>query len=660
MKGICFILSALLTVLGGVLLGFAPVDGYPDLRIKVGAFAPEIPSETRQAESTSDVAPPADVASPTETFGQLNLKEVAKPESDQLVPETSDYDSMAFFQKYGYQYKYDYDYDYETVESLPDDKTAQDESVVIDTTDHRKSKRDSIPSWVKDPISGTIESKVEDKGPDDENYVEADESPDEPDHESYEVEYDTLYEDYEDPARIEQYDKEPTVPTSIEKDEDSLDTDDTNSTFSYPIHENRPYHYEHEYGYDKNSFYQSQIENSLDSRQKSSENSSLDKPVTQDPNPAFANFMATDEYGDEMILGPQNSKRYCLPYRLPYQNLLTEEVSTEKEYPALSEGEHDTMPYVVEEPKEVNNKEISDAAEEVNQIDNNIESSEEPLPDDLDEQDDAVDPINRSLMQFMRSEGVLDYPFPESDLTETTVVNFEKFTSPLQSILVKPAKSFVNSAAIEQADFYEGYIKSYPDKSEILFDQGSAMPKESNDTVTYSDVAENISADDIRPDKIEQYVPIPGNCLTLKDCELLKRLDRMALDPPAIRRAVLENYIASLGDDAYDIQQQFESQTGTSLFSLAEDIPSTAVFLTAFRLVDNYWLLPSEASDLIRSSLANLSSSWSKEVARIAADHHDESIDLVIDRVYRQFYWQDQAEPSPILQASRNWKENPK
>jgi hypothetical protein len=651
MKGICFILSALLTVLGGVLLGFAPVDGYSDLRIKVGAFAPEIPSETRQAESTSDVA------SPTETVVQLSLKEAAKPESDRPAAETSDYDSMAFFEKYGYQYEYDYDYDYETVESPPDDETDQDENVAIDTSEHRKSKRDSAPSWVKDPISGTIRSKIEDKSPDGESYVEADESPDEPDHENYEVEYDAWYENYEDPARIEQYKEESTVPTSTEKDEDSSGTDDTNQTFSYPTHENRPYHYEHEYGYDKDNFYQANIEDSSVHSQQTNENSLIDKPITQDPNPAVGNFIATDEYGDEMLLGPQNSKRYCLPYRSPYAKLLMEKISTEKEYPTLPEGQYDARSYIVEEPQETDSKASTDAAEEVDQIDTNIEA----LPTDLDEQDDPVDTTNRSLMQYLHSEGILDYPFPESGLSESIAVSCEKFNLPLQSILVEPAKAFGNSAVIEQADFYEGYIKSYPEKSEILFDQGSTLPKESNDTVPCRyRLAENRSAADVRPDKIEQYVPNPGERLTIRDCELLKRLDRMALDPPAIRRAVLKNYIASLGDDAYEIQQRFESSTGTSLFSLVEDIPSTAVFLTALRLVDDSWLLPSEASDLIQSGLANLSTSWAKQVARIAADHRDESIDLVIDRVYRQLYWQDQAEPSPIFQASRNREENSK
>ena len=110
----------------------------------------------------------------------------------------------------------------------------------------------------------------------------------------------------------------------------------------------------------------------------------------------------------------------------------------------------------------------------------------------------------------------------------------------------------------------------------------------------------------------------PGDILTVSDQELLRALDRASGEPDGVRRAILNDYMEGLGVAGMHFGTQFEDAGGIEVLGLADDLPSAAALLAAFRMVEQGEAELSQCVDLLRGSLAGLPEKWIASVTEIA------------------------------------------
>ena len=112
----------------------------------------------------------------------------------------------------------------------------------------------------------------------------------------------------------------------------------------------------------------------------------------------------------------------------------------------------------------------------------------------------------------------------------------------------------------------------------------------------------------------------PAELLTWSDQEILRLLATVVNQESGVRRAVLSDYIESLGMEAIDLSIRFEEVSGLVVPSLSDDLAQTAAFMACFRLVERGELEFDEALALLQKSLSHRSGRWNcwiDEVTRV-------------------------------------------
>ena len=112
----------------------------------------------------------------------------------------------------------------------------------------------------------------------------------------------------------------------------------------------------------------------------------------------------------------------------------------------------------------------------------------------------------------------------------------------------------------------------------------------------------------------------PAELLTWSDQEILRQLVTLQDQTSGVRRAVLSDYIESLGMEATDLSIRFEEVSGLVVLSMSDDLAQTAAFLACFRLVERGELESDEALALLQKSLLHRSDRWNcwiDEVTRV-------------------------------------------
>jgi hypothetical protein len=130
-----------------------------------------------------------------------------------------------------------------------------------------------------------------------------------------------------------------------------------------------------------------------------------------------------------------------------------------------------------------------------------------------------------------------------------------------------------------------------------------------------------------RQSGLELFARTPAELLTWSDQELLRALEVLCEEPSAVRRATLNDYLVSVGDEALEFSSRFEDTTGIEVLGLADDLPGTAALLATFRLIERGELGIDEGASLLQRSLRDLPAAWIKGVQAITADafeQHDE------------------------------------
>ncbi len=123
-----------------------------------------------------------------------------------------------------------------------------------------------------------------------------------------------------------------------------------------------------------------------------------------------------------------------------------------------------------------------------------------------------------------------------------------------------------------------------------------------------------------QPSAIELFTWTPAELLSWSDQELLRNLATLSEEPAAVRRAALNDYLASLGSDATDFASQFEDTTGIEVAGFADDLPGTAALLASYRLIERGEIGTGEAVELLRRSLQDLSPAWIEGVRAMTAE----------------------------------------
>ena len=112
----------------------------------------------------------------------------------------------------------------------------------------------------------------------------------------------------------------------------------------------------------------------------------------------------------------------------------------------------------------------------------------------------------------------------------------------------------------------------------------------------------------------------PAELLTWSDQEILRQLVTLQDQTPGVRRAVLSDYIESLGMEATDLSIRFEEISGLAVLSLSDDLPQTAAFMACFRLVERGELESDEALALLQRSLLHRSDRWNCWIDEITTE----------------------------------------
>ena len=203
------------------------------------------------------------------------------------------------------------------------------------------------------------------------------------------------------------------------------------------------------------------------------------------------------------------------------------------------------------------------------------------------------------------------------------------------------SESVVSEATAEEAwaDEYDYYNDGYYDYEMSDTDETTAIADEP--TETWDEIYDDY-------DPMEQYEyeyeastggqtenpeDLPENGLDLftwratellqeKDCDLIRSIDRLATGHASDRRACLNDYIETLGFEAIDFAYRYEDTTDSDVLALADDLPGTAAFLAAYRLIENRKIAIDDAVVLLESALAGLSLDWIEDVGRISASDH--------------------------------------
>ncbi|NUQ65933.1 MAG: hypothetical protein HUU20_26020 [Pirellulales bacterium] len=118
---------------------------------------------------------------------------------------------------------------------------------------------------------------------------------------------------------------------------------------------------------------------------------------------------------------------------------------------------------------------------------------------------------------------------------------------------------------------------------------------------------------------LELFGWTPAELLTWSDQELLRTLETLCEESASVRRSTLSDYLTNLGTGALEFASQFEGTTGIEVVGLADDLPGTAALLATYRLIERGELGASEAVDLLRRSLQDLSPAWIEGVRAITA-----------------------------------------
>ncbi len=636
MKGLLFTLSALLTVKLGFLMGIAPAVGHLNAMLDLkNDLTGNIPYswETNLGPDLAPISVAAAQKPVADSLGRvmLEIDSMAKPDKQeassvnasgsttseanpaQLVTSKSAYSKSCYFNKYGYQYHYEE----EDFISRPDEEEIE------------AARSREIPEWVSHPIDGTIDAEAESQ----EESIRHEEDGYKDGEEQGVDEGDDAYQDGY------QGQKETPVSTPLAQ---SANEPVRVQTANSP-----------------KEILDSYI---LDTLEFSDLLSGMKKGMSGD------DLAATDEYGDEILVGPESAPYYCPPVPC-YRPATTYEVTTElleikSGQPCPQEEESlETVP--LPDKKKTGTP----------GLENRSPSTPKASNSKISDQKDRADENDHAWIDRFPSAGILELPEETRQLLEPYLLSEKRANGPLTPGKKTAFSPYSVRSTEVPADFYVDLLKTFPFEQEGWSDtrlflpqealsQIIGSPEEPSETKKPSDDSNDYVPcryGDLDPQRLHYYEPRPAMAftesskkyLTSEDQQLLKRLDRMAIDPPAVRRAVLENHLEYLGPDAYFIRDRFERRTGTDLLSLAEDLPAAAVFLIVCRLTVNDTLLPAEAAALLQKSLAKLPTWWAKRIARSVDSVEEDSIDLVIDQVYREDYWEERWESEPVLQTKR-------
>ena len=113
----------------------------------------------------------------------------------------------------------------------------------------------------------------------------------------------------------------------------------------------------------------------------------------------------------------------------------------------------------------------------------------------------------------------------------------------------------------------------------------------------------------------------PEELLTWSDQETLRLLATLLEDDTSgTRRAVLNDYIESLGSEAAELSIRFAEASGLAVPSLSDDLPQTAAFIACYRLVEKGELSADEALLLLQKSLSHRSNQWNCWVDEVTGE----------------------------------------
>ncbi len=115
----------------------------------------------------------------------------------------------------------------------------------------------------------------------------------------------------------------------------------------------------------------------------------------------------------------------------------------------------------------------------------------------------------------------------------------------------------------------------------------------------------------------------PAELLTWSDQETLQVLDMLPDQAAGMRRAVLSDYLESLGLAATSLANRFEKGSGLTVLALADDLAQTAAFLACFRLAERGELESDEALTLLQKSLLHRSDRWNRWIGQVTGDESD-------------------------------------
>ncbi len=141
----------------------------------------------------------------------------------------------------------------------------------------------------------------------------------------------------------------------------------------------------------------------------------------------------------------------------------------------------------------------------------------------------------------------------------------------------------------------------------------------------------------------------PAELLTWSDQETLRVLAMVGDREPGIRRAVLSDYLESLGLDATDLANRFEGKSGLAVLSLADDLAQTAAFLACFRLAERGELESDETLRLLHQSLLHRSDRWNNWIDEVTDS--ESNIYSTFDASQTDATQTDTAQTSPVLRA---------